>query len=63
MCSVMNALWTHERKVMKIELVNAEIPAEPSRARLLSELSWADSYITTLPHAKDSFRAFAVTIA
>ena len=54
---------THERKVMKIELVNAEIPAELSRARLLTELSGADSYITTLPHAKDSFRAFAITIA
>ena len=39
MCSAMNALWTHERKVMKIELVNAEIPTEPSRARLLIKLS------------------------
>ena len=48
---------------MKIELVNAEIPTEPSRARLLTELSGSDSYITTLPLAKDSFRAFAVTIA
>ena len=39
------------------------IPVEPSRARLLTALTVTDSYVTTLLHAEDSFRAFAVSIA
>ena len=38
----------------------AILPSEPSRARLLTALTVVDSYIMTLPHAEDSFRAFAV---
>ena len=37
MCSAMNALWTNERNRMKIKLVNAEMPTEPSGARLLTK--------------------------
>ena len=62
MCSAMNTLWTNERNRMKMELVNAEMPTEPSRARHLTAVIVADSYITTLPYVEDSFHAFAVSI-
>ena len=37
-------------------------PIEPSTARLLAALTMADSYVTTLPHAEESFRVFVVSI-
>ena len=43
--------------------MNGEVPCEPSKARVLTALTVADSYVTTLPHAEDSFHAFAVNIA
>ena len=39
------------------------LPGEPSRSRLLTALIVADSYVKTLRHAQDSYRAFAVSIA
>ena len=38
------------------------IPGEPYRAKLLSSLTVAVSYVTTLPHAYDSFRVLRLVL-
>ena len=50
-------------KIKLMKNIRAYIPGEPSRARLLTALTVDDSYVTTLPHAKESFHAFAVSTA
>ncbi|KAJ4432309.1 hypothetical protein ANN_20928 [Periplaneta americana] len=41
-------------------IVSRTCKGEPSRARHLTALTAVDSYVTTLPYAEDSFRAFAI---
>ena len=49
-------------KLFKTNVVKSKVSCEPSTARLLTELTVANSYVMTLPHGEDSFRAFALVL-